>query len=293
RTSHRGAEQGENAEVHDGVGGDEPERWGADRLPHERAGERGGSVKGPASEGVDHQKPDRYHEPGQDSTDYAVGDPRLRWPLHGLGLLAMRSRQYRPRWHPRNHAEPIHYGLLTGRFSILVHDARLGVTSRAAPRPARGVPARYARAARPPRGPGRSPGRPRQRPRGARRAATRDAQNPRVRRVVRVLGRVAPRGRNGGDGQGLGRPARRRGRGPWRPRPLVRRPAGRGAEPRGPRHTEWRPPRDRPPPGDAAAGGRRARPRRGGGRGRPRPCGAARVWPALPRLSLRVVPERA
>src|SRR5207253_3143611 len=175
-------------------------------------------------------------------------------------LLAMRSRQYRPRWHPRNHAEPIHYGLLTGRFSILVHDARLGVTSRAARRPAGGVPARYARAARPPRGPGRSPGRPRQRPRGARRAATRDAQNPRVRRVVRVLGRVAPRGRNGGDGQGLGRPARRRGRGPWRPHPLVRRPAGRGAEPRGPRHTERRPPRDRPPTGDAAAGGRRDRP---------------------------------
>src|SRR5712692_2765854 len=63
-------------------------------------------------------------------------------------------------------------------------------------------------------------------------AAAGDPQDPRVGRVLRLLAGLTARGRYGGDGQGLGGAAQRRGRGSRVDDPVVRGSARRGARAR-------------------------------------------------------------
>src|SRR5205823_1142443 len=145
---------------------------------------------------------------------------------------------------------------------------------------------------------GGPPGGGGQRRQGTGSAAPGDAQDPRLGGVVRVLGGVPSRGRDGGDRQGLGGPAQRRGLEPRLGRPMVRGAARRGAAARasarggaflstGRRATG---PADsaRSPPSRYGAG--RARSDRCGRR--PGTGGAARVRPSRPWLPVREFPQR-
>jgi len=78
RPGHGNAKDRKHSEVHDGIGRDESERRGTDRLAGERAREGGRCVKGPARQGVDREEPERYDQPGEDSADHAVGDQRVQ-----------------------------------------------------------------------------------------------------------------------------------------------------------------------------------------------------------------------
>src|SRR5437588_3224530 len=145
---------------------------------------------------------------------------------------------------------------------------------------------------------GGPPGGGGQRRRGTGSAAPGDAQDPRLGGVVRVLGGVPSRGRDGGDRQGLGGPAQRRRLEPRLGRAMVRGAARRGVAARasarggallstGRRATG---PADsaRSPPDRYGDGRARSDPCGG----RPGPGGAARVRPARPRLPLREFPQR-
>src|SRR5207253_5889050 len=184
------------------------------------------------------------------------------------------SSRCRARSCPRNHARPAGYGILTGRFPILVvrdrgrHAASPApptpptpptspASARAAAGPRGGVPRERALPTRRAGGARRAARRRSQRPPSDRRTATRDSQGARVRRLVRVHGSVTPRGGHGGDRQGLGCPTRRTGRGTRLARPLVRQAAG-GAARIGSAGSERPPSRATPSPVRAPAAGRPA-----------------------------------
>src|SRR3989454_442960 len=120
----------------------------------------------------------------------------------------------------------------------------------------------------------------RSRSRRARGATPGDSQDPRVRGLLRLHRGVAPRGRNGGDGQGLDLLARGPGGGPRLTHALVRRAPGRDAGTRG-----------------SPAGGRRST--AAGGSCTPATAGdhatdpAAAAEPAAPGAATRVGPAAA
>ena len=82
RPGHADAEQREHREVDDGIGRDQSERRGTDRLAGEGAGERRRRVEGPACDGVHHEEPERDHQPREEPADDAVGDQVVDGPLH-------------------------------------------------------------------------------------------------------------------------------------------------------------------------------------------------------------------
>src|SRR5574341_1047753 len=153
--------------------------------------------------------------------------------------------------------------------------------------PPGGIPPRRACPAPRGGGPGRPPHHGERRPGSPGRPAPRGPQDPRVRGLLWLSRNVAPRRRDGGDGQGLAGPTRGPRHRPRSAGALVRGAAGADPEPRGARDHPDRPAHG---PQHAAVGhhpsagcDRRGR--------RPRPGGAARVRARRARLRLCDVPE--
>src|SRR2546426_4159775 len=226
--------------MEDRVGSDEAQRRLRSLLVEQRRGEGGGRVERLARNEVHHEKPECPDQPRQTPTHRALDDDTLQRSLHDRTLHSYSehvSPQYRVRRPQRNRppaparARPV-WHIRSVAPHLGIHD-RARHASRAPAGAARGVPRGDAARAGCARRTRRAPGRRQERSGRARGAAPRDSQDPRVRGLLRLHGGVAPRGRNGGDGQGLDLLARGPGGRPRLTHALVRSALGRDARARG------------------------------------------------------------